>query len=254
MATGTVSPSARVAGAFSGEYWKLRSFPPIQRTMLLGLVVVIAVATFGVVQTMRYTAAGQEDQAGGFGLAAWPMLALHFGQVIPILLGAWVFGQDTATGPRRVTFLASARRLPLAAVKLATVVLVTGLAGLVCTIGALVPLLFSGAGADGAASVDLSRYGWLIGYWVLIGLVAAGLTAGTRSLLLGVVPLVAWAVGMSDLLVAQLPALEGSLDQVFKAAYQAGVSPSASELAICAAQVIVVLGLGVAAFARRDSA
>lgn len=253
MVTDTVSPSARVAGAFSGEYWKLRSFAPIQRTILLGLIVVTGVAAFGVVQTMRYTAAGKGDQVGGFGLTDWPMLALHFGQVIPILLGAWVFGQDTATGPRRVAFLASARRLPSAAVKLATIVLLIAFAGLVCTVGALVPLLFSGTGAVEAASVDLSRYGWLIGSWMLIGLVAAGLTAATRSLLLGVVPLVAWSVGMSDLLMAQLPVLGGSLDQVFEAAYQNGVIPSAGELVGCAAQVIVVVAIGVTAYTRRDS-
>lgn len=254
MVMDTVSPSARVAGAFSGEYWKLRSFAPIPRTILIGLLVVIGVAAFGVVQTMRYTAAGQADQVGGFALADWPMLALHFGQIVPILLGAWVFGQDTATGPRRVAFLASARRLPLAVVKLTMVMLLIAFTGLVCTIGALVPLLFSGAGADETVSVDLSRYGWLIGYWMLIGLVAAGLTAATRSLLLGVVPLVAWSVGMSDLLVAPLPVLGGSLDQVFKAAYHAGVVPSAGELAGCAVQVIVVLVVGVAVYTRRDSA
>ncbi|MEB4616199.1 hypothetical protein [Leucobacter sp. M11] len=249
----TARPGARGPASFSGEFLKLRSFPAVRRTLLLGLVAVTAIAAFGVFQTIRFVDIGRGDETGGLSVAEWPTVALNFGAVIPILLGAWVFGQDTAQGPRRVAFLATARRVPLALAKLAVVALVTLLAGIVCTAGALAPLLLSGASGEGA-TVELTRYGWLIGYWVLIGLMAAGIAAATRNMVLAVVPLLAWTVGLADLLVGRFPVLTASIDQVAKAAYRGGIAPSGPEAIAVAAQVLILTGVGVAVFARRDSA
>jgi hypothetical protein len=232
---------------------KLRSFPPVRLALLLGLVAVTAIAAFGVFQTIRFVQMGRADETGGLGVAEWPTLALNFGVVIPILLGAWVFGQDIATGPRRTTFLASSRRVRLALAKYAVVVLVTLAAGIICTAGALAPLLLSGARGEGA-TIDLARYGWLIGYWVLVGLMAAGIAAATRSMVIAVVPLLAWTVGLADLLVGRFPILAGSIDQVAKADYRGGITPSLTEAIAVAAQVLILTALGAIVFARRDSA
>lgn len=238
---------------FAGELLKVYSLPAMRRTLLLGAITVAAVAAFGVFQTIRIIERGRGDEISGLRVADWPMLALHFGLFIPIVLGAWVFGQDSAKGPRQTAFLAVSRRLQLAYAKLATVVLVLVVAGIVCTVAALAPLAFWDASREGAG-LDLARHGWLIGYWVLMGLMAASIAAATRSMVLAVVPLLAWVLGLSDLLTARFPILAAAIDQVAKAAYLDGLVPSPSHLIAVAIQVIVLVVAGMAAYARRDSA
>lgn len=245
--------SLRGMNPFAGEFQKIRSFPVMKRTLGIGVVAVTAVAAFGVFQTIRFVEMGRGDETGGLSIADWPTLAVNYGIVIPLLLGAWVFGQDCAPGPRRTAFLIAPRRVGLAIAKFAVVAGVTLGAGIVCTGGALLPLLVAGA-SGGGVTVELSQYGWLIGYWVLIGLMAAGITAATRSTLLAVLPLLAWTLGLADLLVEQIPALTASIDQVAKAAFREGFVPSVSDLIAVAVQVIVPMLVGTAVFARRDAA
>lgn len=254
MTTGTFpTPAVRVTATVSAEMRKARSFPAITRTLLYGAVVVLIAGVFGVVQMSQFAAQGRSDALGGLSIADWPLMLLHYGQVVPILLGAWVIGQDLPLGARHTAFLATARRGTLITVNLLVAALAGLLAGLVCIAAALVPLLASG-GAGSEATVSLAPYGWLIGYWVLIAVVSAALVAATRSITVTVVPILIWTIGLSDLLAARIPALAGTLDQTFKYAYlQHGALPGASALIASGAQVAVAISIGVTAYLRRDA-
>jgi ABC-type transport system involved in multi-copper enzyme maturation permease subunit len=212
----------------------------------------LAAAAFTIVQTTQFVVQGRPDALGGLTAAELLLLLLHFGQVIPILLGAWVVGQDTPVGPRRSAFLATARRSTLIVGKYLTAAIAALVAGVVSCLAALLPLLLTGGAAG--ATVSLAPYGWLIGYWTMIAVVTAGLVAATRSVALAAVPVLIWTVGLSDLLAAQIPALAGALDQVFKSAYLGqGAAPSATALAAAGAQMVVALAIGSALYTRRDA-
>lgn len=249
----TIRTASVTLDILCGEMYKTRSIPVIARCLLLGLLAVSSISAFGVLQTIQFTQRGRVDDVGGLGLTDWPLLALHFGQLIPILLGAWVFGQDIGTGPGRTALLAVPSRRLLVLAKFVVVVALTILAGVVCSFGAFVPLLATGGQNAEGVTVDMSRIAWLIGYWVSVALISASIVAATRSMTLAVVPLVVWAIGISDLLTGMLPFLSGAVDQVFKAAYQAGNIPSAGEWAGVIAQVGFAVMLAVVVFLRRDS-
>lgn len=252
MTSGTASVPSRLLGAFSAELRKARTFPAIPRTLLLGMISLLVATVFAVTQASQFLAAGREDALGGLTSADVVILLLHYGQIIPILLGAWVIGQDSPTGPRQTAFLATARRGRLIAVKLVTTAIVTLGAGVLCVAAALIPLAVAGGDPSGEV-ISLRPYGWLIGYWVLIAVVAAALVAATRSITFTVVPILVWTIGLSDLLAAQIPALSGALDQAFKSAYlQDGAMPSATVLIAAAVQVLVAIALGVVSYVRRD--
>lgn len=253
MPVTSFSAPSRMLGAFSAEIRKARSFPSIPRTLLFGMLLMLGAALFGMVQMGQFIAQGREDALMGLNMTDWPILLLHYGQVIPILLGAWVVGQDTPTGPRRSSFLATAKRGTLYGVKLVTAGLVALIAGIFCTIAALLPLLFSG-GTDSQTTLSLTPYAWLLGYWVLIGVVTAALVAATRSITFAVIPILVWTIGLSDLLAAQIPALSGALDQAFKFAYlQGGTAPSVTVLIVAGVQVVAVIVFGAVLCIRRDA-
>lgn len=249
----TAPPRLRFLDVLTGELRKTASFRPLRRTLLLGLFTVTAFAGVGVLLTVRALEPESGIEPPPVGLNDWPMLALHYGQVVPILLGAWAVGQDTAPGPRRTAYLATPLRLTSLAAKYAVVALGAVAAAGVLAAGALTPLLLSGGAPGVAVSVDSGRLGWLAGYWVLIGLVAAGLTAATRSMLLGVIPLLAWALSLSALLRIRFPALSGAVDQVFDDAYRRSQPPTAGELALVAAQLLTALTAGAVLWTRRDA-
>ncbi|WP_146750753.1 hypothetical protein [Actinomyces sp. Z5] len=244
-----------MTAAIAAEVRKTASLTTIRQCVLLGLTGIAAVSWFGVLQTISYTQAGRPEDTGGIAAADWPLLALHYGQVIPVLLGAWIFGQDMATGTRRMMFLASSSRIRIACGKMFLATLLTSATALVCSLGALTPFLgASERAADGVGGFQLSpaRFGWLIGYWVVIALLSAAITAATRNTVIAVAPLLIWTIGLSDLLTNALPSLKIVFDQVFKTAYQSGFTPSASELTATAIQLIVVMTIGAVIFIRRD--
>lgn len=252
MPSNTVSAPTRVWGAFSAEMQKARSFPAIPRTLLFGAIVLLAASLFAITQANQFLAQDRGDALGGLTTADVVTLLLHYGQIIPILLGAWVIGQDIPVGPRQSAFLATARRGTLIGVKLVTTAIVALIAGIVCTTVALVPLAVAGGDSNGEA-IPLAPYGWIIGYWVVIAAVTAALVAASRSITFTVVPILAWTLGISDLLAVQIPALSGALDQVFKSAYlQAGVAPTVTSLLVSGVQVVVAVVLGVVLYMRRD--
>ncbi len=183
----------------------------------------------------------------------WPMFALHYGQAIPILIGAWIIGQDTSPGSLRTAFLAQPRRARLALTKYSISVLLVLPAAVLCIVGACAPLLLLNEVERGSMTPALTHLSWLLAYWVLIGLVSAGLTAFTRSTMWAVLPLSAWTLGLSDLLRSRLPALSGAMDQVFDDAYRGGINLSTGEFFSVAAQVLIVLAAGTAAWSRRDA-
>ena len=243
---------SRLWSALAAETRKARSFPAIPRTLVFGVVALLAAVVFAVTQASQFVAAGRADALGGLTTADVVILLLHYGQIIPILLGAWIVGQDIPVGPRQSAFLATARRGRLITVKLLTTAVVTLIAGVVCTVAALTPLAVAD-GSLGGDAISLKPYGWLIGYWVVIAVITAALTAATRSITFTVVPILVWTIGVSDLLAAQVPALSNSLDQVFKSAYlQDGALPSVSALVWAAAQLVVAVVLGVVLYVRRD--
>lgn len=253
MPTSTVSAPSRILGAFSAEMHKARTFPAIPRTLLFGVIALLAAAMFAISQASQFLAQGRGDALGGMTTADVLTLLLHYGQVIPILLGAWVIGQDIPVGPRQSAFLATARRGTLIGAKLVTTAIAALVAGVACTITALVPLAVAG-GDSNADTISLAPYGWLVGYWVLIALVTASLVAASRSITFTVVPILVWTIGLSDLLTAQIPVLSGALDQVFKSAYfQDGVAPSETVLTSGAIQVVIALVLGTVLYKRRDA-
>lgn len=252
MTSRTVSAPSRFLNSLSAEVQKARTLPAIPRTLLFGAVALLAAVVFTVAQASRFLAAGRGEELGGLTPADVAILLMHYGQIVPILLGAWVIGQDLPVGPRQSAFLATARRGRLITVKLITTALVALIAGVVCTVAALVPLAVAGGGQGGEV-ISLKPYGWLIGYWVLIAVVSAALVAATRSIAFTVAPILIWTIGVSDLLAAQIPALDGALDQVFKSAYlQGGAVPSASALLSAAAQLVVTIVVGVVLYVRRD--
>lgn len=252
MTSRTVSAPSRALAAFSAEVRKARTFPPIPRTLLFGAVALLAAVVFAVTQATQFIAAGRGDALGGLTTADVVILLLHYGQIVPILLGAWVIGQDNPVGPRQTAFLAAARRGRLIAVKLVTTVIVALVAGVVCVAAVFIPLSVSGGDPSGEV-ISLKPYGWLIGYWILIAVVTAALVAATRSITFTVVPILVWTIGVSDLLAVQIPALSGALDQALKSAYlQDGAVPSATLLIAAAVQVFVAIALGVISYVRRD--
>lgn len=252
MTASTVPAPSRLLGAFSAEIRKARTFPAIGRSLLFGVIALLIAVVFALTQASQFLAAGREDALGGLTTADVVILLLHYGQIIPILLGAWVIGQDNPVGPRQSAFLATARRGTLIAVKLVTTVIVALAAGIVCVAAALVPLAVAGGDPSGEV-ISLRPYGWLIGYWVVIAVVTAALVAATRSITFTVVPILVWTIGLSDLLAVQIPALSGALDQVFKSAYlQDGAVPSATVLIAAAVQVLVVVVLGAVSYVRSD--
>lgn len=253
MAAQLASGAALGLAAFFAETRKARSFPAVSRTILIGATAILGTAVFGIFQMNELLAQGRTDLLGGLTHADWPIQVLHYAQIIPILLGAWVFGQDVALGPGRTAFLATPRRGALVAAKLLVVALLAGVAGILCTIAALAPLLSSG-GTTTNTTMSLAPFGWLVAYWVLIALISASLVAATRSITLAVVPMLVWTVGLSALIVDRLPWLSVAVDQVFATAYfQGGAAPSPSTLAGVAAQVLVVLVIGAARYVRRDT-
>lgn len=241
----------RITCAVSAEVRKAWTFPAMLGVLLIGGLAIAALATFGIVQSIRFMDLGRAEDIGDFSISTWPLVALHFGQAVPILLGAWVVGQDAAAGARRTASLAVSSRSMLISAKFAVVVLVTLFAAIVCSLGALAPLLATGDRSG--AQIDASRIAWLIFYWILIGLIAAGIAAATNSMVVAVVPLLVWAIGFSDFVVDSVPSFEGVLDQVFKAAYQGGITPSIPQLTGSIAQVLIVIALGAAIFSRRDT-
>lgn len=251
MFTATFSTPSGILGAFSAEMRKARSFPAIPRTLLFGVLALLVAAVFVMSQAGQFVARGRAEELGGLTTADVMLILLHYGQIIPILLGAWVIGQDIPVGPRQSAFLATAKRGTLFAAKLVTIALVALVAGIVCVLAGLVPLAV--AGGDQAGTISLAPYWWLIAYWVAIAVVTASLAAAIRSITFTVVPILVWTIGLSDLLAAQIPALSGALDQAFKYAYlQGGAVPPTTALIAAAAQVVAALVLGAVLYARRD--
>lgn len=245
-ASAAVAPSP-VLGAFSAELRKAVSFRAITLTLLCGAVVLLAGAVFALVQARAFAAQGRADALGGLALSDIPMLLLHYGQVVPILLGAWVTGQDVPVGPRQAAFLATARRRTVIGVKLVTAAVVALFAGIVCTLAVLAPLAVAGV------TVSLGPFGWLLGYWTVIAVITAALVGGLRSITFTVVPILIWTLGVSDLLTVEFPALAGSLDQVFRFAYLGGGGmPSASAAAAAVLQFTAAVLLGTVLYTRRD--
>lgn len=245
----------RTARDFSGEFRKASTFPPLLRTVLIGSFAVLGIAAFGIFQTLRDHT--NTDEGGfnstGADLTDWPMFALHYGQAIPILIGAWIVGQDTSPGSLRTAFLAQPRRIRLALAKYSISVLFVLPAAVLCIAGACAPLLLFDEAERVSMAPALPRLSWLLAYWVLISLVSAGLAAFTRSTMWAVLLLSAWTLGLSDLLRSRLPALSGAMDQVFDDAYRGGISPGTGEFFSVAAQVLIVLAAGTVAWSRRDA-
>lgn|GEM_PF-6895940 len=239
------------AALFSAELRKARSFPPVIRAALLGAVALLAVSSFIVAQAASFADVGRADALGGFTTGEVVMLILHYAQVIPVLIGAWIVAQDLPTGPRRLAFLAAPRRVALIGTKLVVAALAAGAAGVGCTAAALVPLMVFAGPSDG--TISLVPYAWLISSWVLIAVVTASLVAATRSVTFTVVPLLIWTIGLSDLIAVRVPALSGALDQVMKSAYlPGGATPSSVHLLSAGIQVAVAIALGPLLTARRD--
>lgn len=235
------------------ELCKAFTFPAIPRTLAVGTIGLAAAATFIVDQAHRFAAHGHLDALGGLTCTSMVTLLLHYGQVIPILLGAWMIGQDNPTGARRRAFLVTARRGRAFMAQLASAALLALLAALGCLAAALAPLAWGGED-PGLHASEITAYCWQIGYWVLIAMVANAVAAATRNLALTVVPILVWTIGLSPVLAARIPWLSGALDQVFASAYlQGGTPPSLAALMSAAAQVAAAIGVGALLFCRRDT-
>ena len=251
MSAVTFSAPSRVLGVFAAEMRKARSFPAIGRTLRFGMLALLIAAVFVMSQAGQFLAQGRGDELAGLTTADVMLTLLHYGQIIPILLGAWVVGQDIPIGPRQTSFLATAKRGTLFPVKIVTTAIVALTAAVVCVVASLVPL--SVAGGDSTGTIALTPYWWLIGYWVAVAVVSASLVAATRSITFTVVPVLVWTIGLSDVLAAQIPALSGAVDQAFKYAYlQGGAMPSVTVLIAVAVQVVAALVAGAAMYMRRD--
>lgn len=238
--------------AFSAELRKAFTFPAISRTASFGVLILLIAAAFAIVQARAFVAEGRREELNGLAPQDLPLLLLHYGQVIPILLGAWVFGQDIPTGPRRTSLLATAQRGTLVTAKLLTAAIVGLVSGCLAAVCVLLPLLSVGDGDSG--TVSIAPYAWLVGYWTLIATCAGALAAAVRNTTLATVPLLIWTVGLSDLISAKIPALSGALDQVFRRAYLPyGAPPAAIDLAIAFLQVAALCAIGAVATVRRDT-
>lgn len=238
-------------GVFSAEVRKARSFPAIPRTILGGAIALLAVAVFVASQAAQFVERGRSDELGGVTAADVIMIVLRYGQIIPILLGAWVISQDMPAGPRHSAFLATARRGTLFATKLVIVAIVALIAGIACVVAALLPAAVSGD--ESTTTIVLAPFAWLIVYWVVIAVLTAALVAATRSMTFTVVPILVWTIGLSDLLADQIPALSGALDRVFIHSYFEGApAPSPAAIGAAVVQGVAALALGSAVYARRD--
>ncbi len=227
------------------------SLPAVTRTLLFGTFAICAAVVFVMIQVHGFFAQGRADELGGLTVDALMRDILHYGQVIPVLLGAWIVGQDNAVGPGRLAVLVVARRGTLLGAKLFTTAGIALFAAITCTSASLIPLASIAEGGTGALSP--LPYGWVIGYWVLMAVLTAAIVAASRNLVASVVSILVWTIGLSDLLTAQIPALSGTVDQAFKQVYlHGGPVPPASSLIGVAAQVLFVLVLSVAIYRWRD--
>ena len=236
----------------AGELRKAWGLPGVSRTILIGLVGVIVTVSFAVLQEQRFAELDRSGDTGGLHGTDWSLLILNIAQIVPILLGAWIFGQDNGVGPRRRLLLTTPRRGRVWAAKTFVVLAVTLLAAVVCVAAALSPPLLL-SDAPGRPGGLLAPFLWLTLYWPFVALLSASLAVVFRSMVGAVVPLLVWVLGLSDILKAQVPALGWAFDQVFKTAYLGGVAPSAGQLGAVAVQGAVAAAAGLVLLLRRDT-
>jgi uncharacterized MAPEG superfamily protein len=238
--------------AGAGELRKAWVLPGVSRTILIGLVGVAAAVSFAVLQEQRFAELGRSEETAGLHGTDWSLLILNIAQIVPILLGAWVFGQDNGVGPRRRLLLTTPRRGRVWTAKMFVVLVLAFFSAVVCIAAALAPplLLSNGSPSPG----DLwSQLLWLMLYWLFVALLSASVSVIFRSMVGAVVPLLVWVLGLSDILQAQVPALGWAFDQVFKSAYLGGVVPSAGQLGAVAVQGAIAAAAALVVLVRRDT-
>ncbi len=238
-----------VLSAGRGELAKAVTLPSIRLIVALGVGGVLTGSLFAISQARAAIDQGRLDEVG-LPIGDLPLYLLQVAQVVPILLGAWIVGQDVS-GSRRSTFLAVPRRGALLTAKLGLAAVLVAATSAACIAAALLPLV---SGGEGSRDVHAERYGWLIGYWVVAAVVAASMVAITRNVALGVAPLLAWTLGLSNPLSAAFPVFDRALDQVFTDAYLQGSMPTTADLVGVGLQVAAFVGVGFVAYIRRDCA
>lgn len=214
---------------------------------VLGIGAVAMVSAYGVAQISSMINQGRAYEVG-ISLVDWPLLVLETAQVIPVLLGAWVFGLDV--GPsRRTAALSVPRRGVLAATKLVTVVVCVSVAWAGSVAAAFTPLAMSDRAAVSEAYVALP---WSAASWVTVGVTAGAMVAVTRSVAVAATALLVWVHGLSGMVAQQIPATKHVADRVFRQAIESGSSPSGTDVIWVCVQVAICITIGVAVFMRRD--
>ena len=236
---------------FVGELTKCRTLYSLRVTFLLSGVLVMLVSGFVVLQASRFQSLGRGADLGGMQIYDWPIVVLHYGQIIPIVASALVLGQDGSVGARRRALLVTPNRLVLYISKLLIVIVTSTILAVVCTLGAVAPLLF--IQTDGTQHFDAMRILWVIVYWPLIGIIGGSLVAATRSVAIGVVPVLVWVFGFSDLIAARIPEFDITIDQIFKALYLLGATPSIAQMILAAVQVAIAAVFGALVLIRKDA-
>lgn len=234
------------------ELRKAWSLPGITWTILLGFVGIATTVSFAVTQEQRFAELGRSGETAGLHGTDWSLLVLNIAQIVPILLGACVFGQDNGVGSGRRLLLTTPRRGRVWAAKMLVVLVLAVVAAVGCVVGALAPpfLLSNAQGGPGNLLPPLL---WLALYWTFVAALSASVTVITKSMVGAVVPLLVWVLGLSDILHAQIPALGWAFDQVFKTAYLGGVVPSTAQIGAVAAQGAAVAAAGLLLLSRRDA-
>ncbi len=189
------------------ELTKALSLPSIAITTLAAVVVppLLALVTGLNFQPTDHRWDGFPIESHGFEVAG-------FGQPLVILVAALIAGTEFTDHQLRTTLTATPRRLRLLLAKLAIIAGVAAVIAAVATTAAVV-LKHAALGEHGLAFSEFTAgMAWnlvgVIANYVMIALIAAGLTVITRSFIVTLIVLVPMVLGLTMSLVQVVPALK----------------------------------------------
>ncbi|PWJ53708.1 hypothetical protein SAMN06264364_111111 [Quadrisphaera granulorum] len=228
-----------------GELGKACALPSVRLTALLS---VIGVAAFLQLTMARYAEASSRPATD------LSLLALDRARVAPVLLGAWVFGQDAGAGTYRRLLLTTPRRARIWAAKsLVTGVLSLALGGAVIAASLGPPLLLGLTTVDDVERMlpQLVRTG---ASWPLLAVMTGAAVLALRTTVGVVTPLLIWMLGLSHLVTVYVPALRWTVDQLLAPDALADGPQTLLRGSVAAAQAALVWTVALVIVQRRDAA
>lgn len=261
MTTRNVKTARRMVGA---ELLKLRR----KRSLLVWatlLTLGTAAAYFGYNAIQHASDPANHVAAGGTPAfnRATTMLAMWFGSLAAILIGAEAGAADIASGVFRDLVVTGRSRLALFAVRAPAAVLITWAITFVAFVATVIATFaFAGSLATPSASLIVESWLWIAAANAIVATVAVGLASMTGSRPVTLVSLIGWQTLATSLLLntkslgsARDVVLNGAISQL-KPGSVVGDSlsmPLAAALAVAVGWIVVFASLGAWRTAVRDA-